>query len=147
MFTRRRTLERLDQDNYSNLCWLSHCECCFPLLCWLTSSMVDQTEHKWQQAHLDLEGSAALQVKKCRKVQTSKHMASHLFINALKESGVCGLLSNILLWITATALPVCPRRYFCCICRWKGDLQMSYGGTRYFLLKCKGAHKAEKDKV
>lgn len=151
--SRGRTLERLDQDNYSDLHWSSRRECPLSLIP-LTEIIYggsdgSQQGFKGDELILDLESGSNLapHSKKRRKVRASRYMASRSFVKALEESGVYGLPPNVPSWITATAPPpVRPKRYFCCICGRKGIYRCPTCGTRYCSLKCKGAHEAEKTK-
>ena len=112
----------------------------FPLYCWLTSSTVDKTEHKWQWAHPWPRSSAG----KCKQVST---LTSCLFLKVLEESGVCSILQNVLLWITATVPPpMFLRGYFCCVCEWKDNLQLPYVWDKESLAKVQGSPQGRKNK-
>lgn len=153
VYSRGRTLERLDQDNYSDLHWSTRRECplsLVPLTDIIYGGSDGSQGFKGDELILDLESGGSLTTphsKKRRKVRASKYMASRSFVKALEESGVHGLPPNVPSWITATAPPpVRPKRYFCCICGRKGIYRCPTCGTRYCSLKCKGAHESEKTK-
>ena len=117
---------------------------CFPLPHWLTSSMMDQTEHKGQWAH----PWPRAQQWHCRQKSVRanawfhtcflRHSRSLVSVASCKTS-CCGSLQLYFLLCTS-------RRYFCCICRWNGIPQMSYMRNKVLLVKVKGVHEAEKIK-
>ena len=93
---------------------------------------------------LDLE---AVQAKTCKRMcKQASTLASYLSLKALEESGVCNFLTNVPSWITFLLLCT-PRRYFCCIFKQKGDLQMSYVWNSILLGKVQGSSQGKKDKV
>ena len=83
VFTRWRTWKGWTRTTTATCTGLHVASVHLPLYHWLTSSTAGQTEHKGDEFILDIEA-----------VQESayKCVASHLFLKALKESGICGLL-------------------------------------------------------
>ena len=103
-----------------------------------------QQSTKGNKLILDLEGSAALQAKKCRKACANKQVHWHytFFLRHSRslasvtscQTSCCGSL-----WLS---LSLCAfRKYFCWTCRQKGIYKCPVCETRYCSLKCKGVQK------
>ena len=111
-----------------------------------------QTEHSRTQrvtssSLTQRSAAVALQVKTCRKkCVRANTVATHSFLKALEESDDCGLLQNVMLWITTFPPPMhSPEDTFAAPAD-RRDLQMSCMWNKALLTKVQGSPRGRKNK-
>ena len=120
---------------------VTSCVCLLSLTHWLTSSTVDQTEYKGQQAILDLEWHR-------RNSTAGKKVALRLFLKALEESGICGLCQmSCVNHCDCASSCTPPEDTFTASVDGRESTDVHHAWDKILLAKVQGSQQDRKDKV